>query len=624
MSAKFNAKLKYKSDKYLSKGMSSLITILVIVSIASLLLLGLILFLVAKNLNLPEQGSHAIWNVFIHMLDPGTVTGNSVESYPYITLLIIITFVGIIINSILIGTISNAIDDKLSTLRKGKSKVIESGHTVIIGLNDSAYTMISELIKANENQKRGVVVVLDDMDQEEMMDKISTRFPDTKNTEVICRSGAVTEFNVLDMCSITDANSVIINLGDDFETLKELMVISKFRKTVESCNENFHCVCVINDEENVGPAKIIAEDFADVVFFNESLARLIAHSCRYPGISSVYVDFFDLDGDEIYYEAFEKLEGMKFRDVIMSFKKSAVIGLVKDGQPILNPPMDTIYEYSKGDKVIHLAEDDNTSFPEDSIPTVGTALYENKEITKSVGEKQDLLILGENELMFPILVELDHFVAKGSRATLVGPELKFDKKDIPNFENIVFDSKEIDTYRYENLEKVVDSNYEACLILCDLDKDESEADSAILRNLVNLRYLAQQKGLNLNVISEMRLTENQKISSGGNVSDLVVGSNITSLMMTQLSENRMLLPLFEDLLDQDGSELYMKPVTDYINVENPINMYELQRILEKRGEIVIGYKIFSDASNFEIVSNPQKDVRVQFSDKDYLIVVSEG
>ena len=41
-----------------------------------------------------------------------------------------------------------------------------------------------------------------------------------------------------------------------------------------------------------------------------------------------------------------------------------------------------------------------------------------------------------------------------------------------------------------------------------------------------------------------------------------IGSNFASLLMSQISENQNIIPLIEDLLDEDGSELYMKSVAD--------------------------------------------------------------
>ena len=71
-------------------------------------------------------------------------------------------------------------------LRKGRSLVLESDHTVILGWNPQIFTVISELVESNTNRKEGaVIVVMADHDKIEMEDAIHERVPDTKNTRVI-------------------------------------------------------------------------------------------------------------------------------------------------------------------------------------------------------------------------------------------------------------------------------------------------------------------------------------------------------------------------------------------------------------------------------------------------------
>lgn len=49
--------------------------------------------------------------------------------------------------SVLIGVISTAIEERLSTLRKGNSLVLERDHIVILGHENGEFKLIEELIK---------------------------------------------------------------------------------------------------------------------------------------------------------------------------------------------------------------------------------------------------------------------------------------------------------------------------------------------------------------------------------------------------------------------------------------------------------------------------------------------
>src|ERR671911_384640 len=68
---------------------------------------------------------------------------------------------GIFIVSALVGVLTTGLDAKLTDLRKGRSRVIESGHTVVLGWSEQIFTLIAELSRAGDHT---CVVVLADRD----------------------------------------------------------------------------------------------------------------------------------------------------------------------------------------------------------------------------------------------------------------------------------------------------------------------------------------------------------------------------------------------------------------------------------------------------------------------------
>jgi len=120
-------------------------------------------------------------------LDPGTMGDDIGWSFRIIMLLV--TTYGIVMLSTFIGLISNGILSKIQQLRKGRSKVLENGHILILGWSAKIHTIVSELVIANENQKKPVIVILADKDKVEMEDEIKEKIKSTINTKIICRSG---------------------------------------------------------------------------------------------------------------------------------------------------------------------------------------------------------------------------------------------------------------------------------------------------------------------------------------------------------------------------------------------------------------------------------------------------
>ena len=80
--------------------------------------------------------------------------------------------------------------DELADLRKGRSRVLESGHTVILGWSPHVFEIIRELVLANENKPRSCIVLLADHDKVEMEDSLRDHLPDTGRTRVVCRRGS--------------------------------------------------------------------------------------------------------------------------------------------------------------------------------------------------------------------------------------------------------------------------------------------------------------------------------------------------------------------------------------------------------------------------------------------------
>jgi hypothetical protein len=99
-------------------------------------------------------------------------------------------------------------------------------------------------------------------------------------------------------------------------------------------------------------------------------------------------------------------------------------------------------------------------------------------------------------------------------------------------------------------------------------------------------------------------------------------------MMAQLSENHELLGVFTDMFDPEGSEIYLKPISDYIVAGQPVNFYTVTEAARRRGEIALGYRVMSESRNAEksygVRTNPKKSEKVIFAPDDKVIVIAEG
>ena len=609
----FRARLSYLFDKAMAKGTIALVALLFLITAAVVVIAGVF----GALLHGDASAGVTIWQSLMHALDAGTLAGDDTGNIGYLVVMSVVTVCGIFVTSILIGIISTGFEQKLFDLRKGASKVIENGHVVIIGFNDGIYTILSELIEAGANQKRNCIVVVGEQEKETMEELIKGHIKDCKTTEIIVKSGKLTEEFLLERASLETSRSIIINQQDDFTVIKIILAVVSYLKAHHAFEFGPYMTAMIHQKENLDVAKIAGEGKAEVLFFQDALSRIIAHTCRQPGLSLVLTEFFDFSGDEFYFENFPELAGKNFGDILNLFECSTVVGIQHQGGVMLNPPMDIVLDAS--DLVIHLAEDDNTSKPGKSLPDINLSAACTRNTPQS--EKNRLLILGCNQYLPDILAELDQYAERGTVITVADSVLSQSVTE-NSYINIRLNQIECDIFKRSVLESLLQEGTENILLLSDLECDNDEADAKTLMLLIQLRDIEGKSDIHFNLTSEMRSIDNQKLATVANVNDFVVGSTITNLIIAQVSQNRRLAPLFEDLLDADGSELYMKKASRYVQPGRMVDFYTITEIAKKRNEIAIGYKKVSD-EGIQIKTNPKKSELVQFGEADYLIVIAQ-
>ena len=620
-------KFRYWFDNQMSAGTGALIRLLTLLALIVFVVVAVILLL-TEGPSSPEGFWKGFWIGLNHMLDPGNLNGDEVgNTVPFVIGMVILTFIGVFLTSTLTGIICNAIDEKVHELQRGKSIVVEENHVVVLGTSGGIYTIISEIIGANENQKKEAMVIMDDrIPKDEMDERVRQRFPDTKTTRVICRYGNISDFNDLEMCSLDTCRSIIINAETDFQTIKCILAVVKLLK--ESGNKNAYLTAVIKDEHNVKAAEIAAEGYAEILNFKDVVSRIIAHAGRNAGLSVVYTDLFDNDGSEFYIEDHPGVVGQSMKDLNLYFPVSTVVG-VKDatGAIRINPEPD--YVVQQGDKLILFAEDDGVSKPADA-PAAFDQDAILPEIRKEAPEVSNLLILGYSKKLQSILTEEDAYIAPGSGLTIAIPEEQTDHLEelqALTFRNMTPNVVVCDIYNHLELEKLVKDGM-GVIVLVDTkenitEEEAEQKDEKILMTLLQLKHLSDIKGLRISVTSEMLRVENQELAQITEVNDFVVSNNLMSLMLCQICQTRELKEIFDEILSEEGSEIYVRPARDYIRLDRPVNIYTAGMAAARHHEVLIGYRKYDPKTDSAtIVTNPPKADLVKWNEQDFFIVLA--
>jgi len=340
-------------------------------------------------------------------------------------------------------------------------------------------------------------------------------------------------------------------------------------------------------------------------------------------------------GDEIYTRSIKELAGRTFREALFMFEDSTILGL-SDGKKVsINPPAETVI--SENEKVIAISADDDT------IILSGRKDHGISENRINIPGKKDtecekILILGWNKKIKIIISELIKYIAPGSEITLVAgtnPLKEFSKfgindpgnnHDLLDIENVKLHYIPEDINDHELLENLAKKGFDHIVILAYTDKDPQEADCITLMALVHLRDIAENNNLDFSLTSEMLDINNRDLAKVAKVNDFIVSEKLTSLLLAQISENKLLNPVFKDLLDEAGSEISLRKIKDYIEIGEPVNFYTIVEAAVRKNELAVGYKIISEEilkdKNFGIYLNPAKSSLIDFTEDDVLIVLS--
>lgn len=625
-------KLRYRFENTLSRGTIAIIAWLATLSALLVLVAALVLTVLGLRTDPADPNTQlgffeGGWQSLMHAIDAGNLAGD--QGLALRVVMLVVTIGGIFIVSMLIGTITAGLDARLQQLRKGRSRVIERDHTLILGWSNKVYSIIGELVIANANQKNPCIVVMADRDKVEMEDDIRAKFPKTVNTRVICRRGDTLDLDDLAVVDPHRARSIIVlapeNENPDMHVIKAVLALTNHpqRKATP-----YHIIAELQHEENLEAAALVGGSEAIFIRGDDLIARVTAQTCRQSGLSVVYTELLDFDGAEIYFTEADSLAGSTYQSALSAFERSAVMGLqLADGRTMINPPMDTLIQ--AGDRIIAISEDDDTLVVAKTTPPPAD-LSAFSDGSKAPAKPERTLILGWNDKAEAIVRELDHYVVAGSELLVLcrrdgAREALMALSQQLQRLKIRFADGEIT--RRATLDKIGVQNFDHIILLSYRHLPMQEADAQTLIALLHLRNIAQGLGVDLNIVSEMMDERNRTLATVAQADDFIVSDKLVSLMLSQLAENKQLDAVFQNLFSAEGAEVYLRPVSDYIQTNVEVDFYTLLEAAARRGETAIGYRCAAQANDklyaYGVKINPTKTERRRYAPEDRVIVLAE-
>jgi ion channel POLLUX/CASTOR len=614
-------RLRYWFDRSMSRGAPALIGWLALASLTLIGTVGGLAVLLAPD-DVNHDPLHALWLSLLRTLDTGTMGGDQ-GSPVFLGLMLVVTLGGLFIVSALIGVLTTGLDARLTELRKGRSRVVESGHAVVLGWSDQIVTILGELARADQGQ-RSCAVILADRDKVEMEDEIRRRVGRTGRVRVVCRTGKPTEPADLEIVRPDRAAVIVVpppaGEDPDIGLIKTLLALHNRRWP----QGRPPVVAVVSDSTNMAAATIAGGEAVELVDAEDITARLVVQSRRHPGLSAVYTDLLSFDGEEIYIRAEPDLTGVAYRSALLAYGSAALIGIRHaDGTVALNPPGATTIRAD--DELVLLAKND------DGIRRAGEPAVVVESAVSTVpsrrAEPEHTLILGWNDRGPTIVRLLDGYLPEGSTVTVAAPDVGAGGiAGLGGLRSLAVTATPCDPTDRRDLEALRPGRFGHVVVLAEPPVPGHTPDSHTLVTLLHLRDMKERSGDRYAIVSELHDDANRRLAQVTRADDFVVGKKLISLLLTQLAKNQHLSQVFAELFDPRGADIYLNPAEEYLRPGSTATFATIVEAAARRGQTAIGYRLQAhvyEPPGYGVVLNPDKNQPLSLQPADRVIVLSE-
>ncbi len=641
---RLKAKIQYQFDNLMAKGGFT-----IFLSLMFLFFCGF-LFMSASRILLnwfwPDETLPALtdylWRVTVQMGLTGIHHDNL--SHPlHKTVAILTVALGMVLFSSMVAFINAVFNEKIRSLRKGTSTVIEEGHTVILGFNEHVLEILQELIIANESEKKAVVVILSETDKELIDDTIHNNISDTKTTRIVVRHGNNSSITDLNKVSITHARSIIVTNYSlpsaseeerneaDFRIIKSLMAIVSIIGEVHMPPVVTHLHSPVNRRlaHNIAPDSITIIDASDV------LSRVLAQTSLYTGLALVYSKLIGFENQEIYF--FRPSHGWlryPYGQLIFHFIRSSLIGFrTADGRIILNPPKDFIPENSY-DGILIAEDDSDIRFYERPVILVDRPTFFIKKATLGI---ENQIIIGWSAKIPSLIQEYTKHLLEGSSITILAPIISEEMQAVfttlqQAYPHIKFDFMKGNVLVPGMLDQLQPAHYDSVIILAADQAQSNDVDSQTISILLELRsYFRRlehehQTKVKTKLVTEIMNSEHVELLMEMEVKDYLVPFQFISKIIAQTSQEPDVLRVYYELFDARGCDIYVKSASLYFENLPILTSYaHCMKVAMMRGETCFGVmKAQTDSQDKEYGAHlsPYKNEIFNLTEADGIIVLS--
>jgi len=464
-----------------------------------------------------------------------------------------------------------------------------------------------------------------------MEEEIRAKVPDTMGTRVVCRRGSPLDPHELEIVSPDSARAlIIVSPGGQYPDLPVAKTLMALVRDRDRRANRYHIVAAVHTQANLQIVRMVGGDECQVFMVDNLISRLITQTCRQSGLSVVYGELFSFEGAAIYFLEEAGVVGITYGEALFRFPNSTLIGLqYQDGRVQLNPPTEATIR--PGDKVIVIAKGGTVIHPSNAR-NYGVDSEAIRDQPSSPPAVERLLILGWNRRGPLMLEQLDYYMPLDSQVLVLAPvepqQMQADAA-AARYQRMQVTFERGNTFDRLTLERLVDGGYQYIVVLSPTDAADIQiADAMTMLSLLHLRDIARTTGRQFSIVSEILDLRNRDLAEVTSADDVIISERLVAMAMTQIAENKDVMPVFVELLMSGGAGISLKPAADYIALDRAVSFYTVLEAARRKGQTAIGYRLLSEAGAqdraFGVHLNPPKSAPVAFSAQDRIIVLGDA
>ena len=626
---------------------------LLLISTLSIITIGAFV-IVFWHINIDSAGQgvlEMVWEVLLRALSPDQLSNN--RSWLGRIVLLTITLLGLLIVSTLISISNSIIERRIESIRRGRAPVHLENHLSILNWNDFGIKVLREIAAASSiGRKPEKVSVLCDQDPVDLMTEIRQNIqkdiekrPDLKKwikhpeKWITVRRGNAHHTEDLHLLSsIVNAKAAII-LHD--EETDESQII----RTVLAINASLQSHSPRREQLNSIDLSVISflsqTSLADRLDYRlavqsknsiESQRRTINYIpispekirngietqvSRHRGLSAVYLDLFNFDGEELYIENGSTFN-TTFGDLLSSLDDAIPICIIENGEVNHWPNWDMRIDSTV--EVVLLAE--NRSKAEHQPNLITNQIFgDRKSIPMSNEFPENFLFVGWNESAENLAKALSHLLPDSSKLTVLLRE----SDQFPQISHFCGTSPVV---LQKGLEDPLDrmnflENIHHVVVFADLNQSPQLSDAAVLIDLIACRFHADQiddEEQRFTIVAELRRRSSRHIAGARLADDLLVSDSLMACMAAQLAMDPRLEKILNGFLSIDEpTEIVTRRVSKFKNPYAGVSWKKLiPSIALETGEIPIGFRRQGELEAF-VELNPNRETLVEQLDEIILV-----